>query len=63
IRCSRRSKKLIKSDAEAWHVAKAFLNGRGLPSEIVDYEVDRYKQKLFIMACQMIEHSQEEGEK
>ena len=47
----------------AWHVAKAFLNGRGLPSEIVEYEVDRYKQKLFIIACQMIELRQEEGDK
>jgi hypothetical protein len=29
--------------------------GRGKPSEIVEYEVDPYMQKLFLIACQEIE--------
>ncbi|GED53542.1 hypothetical protein BBO01nite_27830 [Brevibacillus borstelensis] len=43
------------SDGEAWHMCQAFLNGRGKPSDLLDYEVDPYKQKLFIFACQEIE--------
>ncbi|HZG83144.1 MAG TPA: hypothetical protein VEZ13_20495 [Brevibacillus sp.] len=33
----------------------AYLKGRGLPSDLLDIDVDPYKQKLFIMACQVYE--------
>jgi hypothetical protein len=36
--------------------------GRGKPSEIVEYEVDPYMQKLFIIACQCVEEEEREGD-
>ncbi len=45
----------IRTDGEASHLCRAFLLGRGKPSEIVKYEVIPYMQKLFIIACQEIE--------
>jgi hypothetical protein len=37
--------------------------GRGLPSDLLEYEVDRYKQKLFLFACQLIETEEQERER
>lgn len=41
-------------------MCRAFLKGRGRPSDLLEYEVDAYKQKLFVIACQMIELEDEE---
>lgn len=44
-------------------MCRAFLMGRGRPSELLEYDVDRYKQKLFLFACQLIEREEQEREK
>ncbi|MED1798885.1 hypothetical protein [Brevibacillus porteri] len=50
----------VQTDGESSHLCRAFLNGRGRPADILDYEVNPYMQKLFIMACQAIEAEEEE---
>ncbi|MCR8965151.1 hypothetical protein O0550_18420 [Brevibacillus halotolerans] len=41
-------------------MARSYLIRRVLPSDILDYEVDKHMQKLFIFACEKVELEERE---